>query len=88
MVLPNASPSTPASDENSANRAELAGPVAADFAQEGAFWEAPPRYSMTSAAPPPLDSRQPRFAAKFLFVTLISVVGLLGVYELVTACLG
>jgi hypothetical protein len=68
--------------------AEFAGPAAVDFAREGAFWEAPPRYSMTSAAPPPLDSREPRFAAKLLFVTLISVVGLLGVYEVVTACLG
>lgn len=56
---------------------------------EGAFWSAAPRYSTTSAAPPPLlmEPRTPRLAATVLFAAVFSLIAALGVYELVTACL-
>ncbi|MFZ5892176.1 MAG: hypothetical protein ACOY0T_14055 [Myxococcota bacterium] len=57
-------------------------PASSDVA-EGAFWNAPPRYSLTSAAPPPMPApRKPRPIAKILFATLLSLVASLLVYEL------
>lgn len=61
-----------------------------DAGVEGAFFEAAPRYTVTSVAPPPLvvaPQRSPRRIAKLIFASLGSVVVLLGAVELVLACL-
>lgn len=95
--MPAASPTlapSPPQEPAQAPPAESANAEAAPaeaLADEGAFFEAPPRYTATSIVPPPpvaMDPpRAPRLVAKLLFAALGAGVLLLGAAELAVACL-